>query len=229
MDCPRCGTRLTEEARFCTQCGAPAPHGEKRRTKRRALVLVLVFVVFALLLAGDAAPAYEPPAHAAVSASSRAYARYRQDLADMSEQVKQAKENAFLAEEEHARLKRCLRNCLIAGVVIAAFMAPYLYGAMTDGGNDPASAVALGIFGGVSGLFMPFGFIPLKNFIRDHGFFIVFSWVFLAAAAVIAFAFAAIANPIYLICLIVKIKSWKRRAAELQAHSNNLTATYQAM
>lgn len=228
MDCPRCGTRLTEEARFCTQCGAPVPHGEKRRTKRRALVLVLVFVVFALLLAGGVAfAAYEPPAHAAVSASSRAYARYRQDLADMSEQVKQAKENAFLAEEEHARLKRCLRNCLIAGVVIAAFMAPYLYGAMTDSGNDPASAVALGIFGGVSGLFMPFGFTPLKNFIRDHGFFIVFSWVFLAAAAVIAFA--AIAGPIYLIYLIVKIKSWKRRAAELQAHSNNLTATYQAM
>lgn len=55
MDCPRCGTRLTEEARFCTQCGAPVPHGEKRRTKRRALVLVLVFVVFALLLAGGVA------------------------------------------------------------------------------------------------------------------------------------------------------------------------------
>lgn len=55
MDCPRCGTRLAEEARFCTQCGAPVPHGEKRRTKRRALVLVLVFVVFALLLAGGVA------------------------------------------------------------------------------------------------------------------------------------------------------------------------------
>lgn len=227
MKCTNCGTACAPEALFCGQCGAPLANGDNANAPVAQPAAAAPAAAPTAVL--DAAPAYEPPAHAAVSASSRAYARYRQDLADMSEQVKQAKENAFLAEEEHARLKRCLRNCLIAGVVIAAFMAPYLYGAMTDSGNDPVSAVALGIFGGVSGLFMPFGFTPLKNFIRDHGFFIVFSWVFLAAAAVIAFAFAAIAGPIYLIYLIVKIKSRKRRAAELQAHSNNLTATYQAM
>ena len=98
-----------------------------------------------------------------------------------------------------------------------------------ESGTEMSSAIIATVIFTIAGFFMPFGFTPMKNFVRDHGFFIVFSAMFLVFAAVLAYMFSIIAGPIYLIYLLCVIPDKKRTAAKLHARADEMMAAYQAM
>ena len=224
MKCTNCGTDCASEARFCGNCGRPLYGAATPQS---------------LITLAEPTPAATyptptgSPVQSATPDSARQYARYSQALSDMSAEVNNAKQAAYLADQEYLRCKNSLKNCIIAGIVIAVCLGGTIFQFMSanasSSGIEMSSIIISTAVLAIEGFFMPFGFTPMKNFIRDHGFFVVFSAVFLAAAAMLAFSLAVIIGPIYLIYLLCAIPDKKREAARLRAHANEMMAAYQAM
>lgn len=224
MKCTNCGTECASEARFCGNCGYPLG-GAAAPSPSPAPAALAPTVVYP-------APT-GAPVQPAMPDSARQYARYSQALSDMSIEVNDAKQAAYLADQDYLRYKSSLRNCLIAGVVIAICLGGGIFQFMSSNaassGTEMSSIIIATVIFTIAGFFMPFGFTPMKNFIRDHGFFVVFSAMFLVMAAALAYMFSIIAGPIYLIYLLCVIPDKKRTAAKLHAHADEMMAAYQAM
>lgn len=106
----------------------------------------------------------------------------------------------YRAEAE--RLRKSLMACRIGGIIcaltFASIMAPYA------GAGMPI------LF--AMGFLAPYGFAPLRRWIDAHGYVIVFNWIFLLVAFMLAITFAIIAGPIYAVYAHMKIAEYEKLA-----------------
>lgn len=122
---------------------------------------------------------------------------------------------ALLSEAE--RLRNSLDTCRGAGVLLVILMLvgallTFLNGSVHAGIVEYCIAV---ILGAVWVFFIPYGMAPIVDWTKSHGFFIIFSWIFLFVALVVIGAVACIAGPFYAIHAHKKIKECEQLASRL--------------
>lgn len=135
-----------------------------------------------------------------------------------------AAEQASLAAQEYARLRNRRTNCLIAGIMLA-FLLGYAFQIPVRSPENAGYAIFMAAFGGFVGLTFPFGFMPIKDFIADHGFFIVFAAVFVVILIYLVVIFTLFAGVPYFFHLQSRIASAKRDMELLRGHAEALAAT----
>lgn len=151
--------------------------------------------------------------------------RYKQSLEDKYHEVQDAKECAVLMASEHDMLVRRMRNCCIAGVVVALLILSLLTSLSTFSYNY----LWLAVFMAANYFFIPFGMAPIKDFISRHGFVFLASAAFFAMAFVVLIALAFFIGLPYAIWLACKIKSTATEKDNLYEHASALEAEYRGM
>ncbi len=242
MNCPSCGHSCPPGAAFCEACGArlqadqagaestesarQAPRQASHRTQAQPPAVEVE--------AKAVRQTVRPP----VSEEMKSFARYQQSLLDMSRSVRAAKQDALDMEDAHAYYKKVMRNCLLVEIIL--FVATSIGLATTsdemlasafasdDLSEKVGTALAFGLLS-VSAFFFPFGFTPLKNFVADHGIFVVASLLFMLIALMIALCLAVLIGLPYMIWLIHRIRATGRMVQEAHAYANDLEAHYQHM
>ena len=251
MQCPTCGQTLPEEAQFCSNCGtnlhqvaddgAPYEPGQKIA---EALAAHVASIGVSQQLAAPAAPSapisssanaplpYPLPQNAPAGMPVSPYGQPTSQHAQLASAIvaaQQASDIANFAEAKYQRLLHTRRTCFIWAIVIAVLGFQALLGMFIsahqsnpDTFTDMGQIIGVCIFLTCCFFFVPFGFAPLKHFIDNHGFFIVFNLVFLCMAAMIALMFSIIVGPIYLIYLMAKIPQAREDALLARQHAQSL-------
>lgn len=145
---------------------------------------------------------------------------YRRQQAKVRE-AQEAAENATLAAQEYFRLRSRRTNCVICGVFLA-FAFGYLMQMPVQLSEDVGATVFMTALGAFWGLVFPFGFMPIKDYIVNHGFFILFAAVFVAVLFALVMMFALCAGIPYFFYLQSKIASAKRDKEMLQGYADML-------
>lgn len=200
MFCSNCGKELNEGTRFCGGCGTPVASGQ---------------------LATVAAPTNQGLTYEDLIRFQQAKdAKHQYDTA-----VQQAQEWQAAAQANYTQVKRRFDTCLGLGVIIAVatiigFGAWALSPEEADVGSR-ALILFFGLFAAVIYAAIPFGFCPIIDFVKNCGFFIVFTWVFVAmlfAALVMFAAFAGIP------CFFSQRSKVKKAETELNEATEYLNA-----
>ena len=111
-------------------------------------------------------------------------------------------------QAEANRYRMSLKNCTIAGIILAVMTFGGVAGLLSAG--TPGMALTCASI--ASAFFAPFGFAPMLHWIRTHDFFIILNGIILLCALLLAFTIAVIAGPIYIYHAISKIKENERLA-----------------
>lgn len=226
MKCQNCQTENVEDALFCENCGQPLQitvtptvvESDERLTATTSATVI-----------GAAKPVNKIAEAYPHSESMADFARYQRKLNDKAEQVKSAKEAVFWAESELEELKKSRRNCIIAGIVLMVLIGPLLIESSADSSVNIISSIFASVFLLANMFFIPFGFVPIKNFVNNHGFFFIFSWMFLLAAAMCLVVLALFIGLPYAIWLNKKITKAENEAEAITQHAQRLQAEYQTM
>lgn len=247
MKCQNCQAENAKEALFCGSCGKPLqiavePADAKSVAQPKAVAVAAkaapTTVAATTAVTAAATAAVTTVAAEPVNRIANAYphsegmadfARYQRKLNDKADQVKSAKESVYWAETEYEALKKRRRNCVVAGVVCVALIGSTMFASIAHSITDPISFALVAVFLGVNLFFIPFGLTPVKNFINNHGFFIVFSWMFLAMAAVVLVMLAVFIGLPYAIWLNSKISQAEKDLDATTQHAQRLQVEYQAM
>lgn len=244
MKCQNCQAENAKEALFCGSCDKPLqiavePTDAKSVAQpKAAAVAAKAAPTAAAAVTTAAATATTIVTAKPVNRIANAYphsesmadfARYQRKLNDKADQVKSAKESVYWAETECETLKKRRRNCIIAGIVCVALIGSTMFASIAQSITDPLSFALVAVFLGANLFFIPFGLTPVKNFINNHGFFIVFSWMFLAMAAVVLVALAIFIGLPYAIWLNRKISQAEKDLDATTQHAQRLQVEYQAM
>ncbi|MDD6730098.1 MAG: hypothetical protein PUE02_04135 [Eggerthellaceae bacterium] len=118
---------------------------------------------------------------------------------------------AELTSQAEAR-KKTLRHCTIAGIIFA------ILGMSSGTPNEPGPVLA------ILGFLTPYGFAPMWHWVQEHGFFIVFNWILLLIAAVLAFFTSIVIAPIYIVRSIRLIKANSSLAKQEQSIADRYAA-----
>ena len=215
MQCPTCGQALPEEAQFCSNCGtnlhqvaddgAPYEPGQKIA---EALAAHVASIGASQQLAAPAAPS------APISSSANAPLPYP------------LPQNAPAGMPVSPYDQPTSQHAQLASAVLGfqAWLGMFIsaHQSNPDTFTDMGQIIGVCIFLTCCFFFVPFGFAPLKHFIDNHGFFIVFNLVFLCMAAMIALMFSIIVGPIYLIYLMAKIPQAREDTLLARQHAQSL-------
>ena len=240
MKCQNCQAENTKEALFCGSCGkplqitvAPAKVESAAQPKAAKAASTTVAAVAASAAAGSTTVTAKPVNRVGNayphSESMADFARYQRRLNDKADQVKSAKEAALWAESECEALKKRRRNCVIAGIVCMVLFGLMLFDSIASSTSDPLALAVITVFMLANFFFLPFGFVPIKNFINNHGFFIVFSWAFLAVAAAALLILAVFIGLPYAVRLNRKIAQAEQDVEASAQQAQRLQVEYQAM
>ena len=145
---------------------------------------------------------------------------------EMEERIAQATFEATLAEGETEYLQSRNRLYSLYGVIVMAVLLPGAISPVLNPSHEPD----LGLFGivlyvGILGLYffsLPFGLIPIKNFIDGHSIVIIgnlFTTIFIVFIAVMFVTFAALP---YMLIFKRKVKKAKKRTKLLWARVKSL-------
>lgn len=131
---------------------------------------------------------------------------------------------SFAAEQDLASLRKTRQNCMTAGKILGGL---FLAMGILDGivtisaaasgistSPDPLLTIAVAILTAVGAavisaawaFFLPFGFAFLKSMFCRGSYLIIFNWILMGAALIIACLTACVVGPFYLLHLNSKIK-----------------------
>lgn len=195
MFCAVCGSKVVEGAGFCGKCGSKV--GAQNHIQQSGGLSI-----------EDVAALHR----------RMAYASERERKAG------EAAQQAALATQEYTRLRNRRTNCTIAGIMLA-FLLGYAFLIPVKDSSNVGSIILMASLGAFVGLTFPFGFMPIKDFISNHGFYIVFAAVFFAVLFVLVIFFTIFAGIPYFFYLQSKIGAAKRDMDLLQGHADALAAT----
>lgn len=250
MQCSKCGKMLPEDALFCSNCGTPqnqSVSAEANDAPGQQIAEALAAHVASISASqqpaaptapsaptsssADAPPTYPLPQNAPIGVPLSAYGQPASPHAQLASAIvaaQQANDVANQAEAKYQRLLLTRSTCLIWGIIIAVlsfltFLGIFINAHQTnpDAFVNVGQIVAVCIFLACCFFFTPFGFAPLKHFVDNHGFFIVFNLVFLCMAAMIALMFSIFVGPIYLIYLMVVIPQARQDALLARQHAQS--------
>lgn len=205
MKCTTCGTINPNEATFCAQCGAQLnPLQPAAVTPSSAQVKIASSF--------ENRTQFYTPSVPSPLMQEQAYTLHR------------AHEEMFAAEQDLASLKKTRQNCITAGKILGGLflvtsalegigiMSGAVSGVSTS--SDPiltviaailAAVITVGV-GAAWAFFIPFGFAFLKNVFCRGSYLIIFNWILIATALILALFTACIVGPFYLLHLNSKIK-----------------------
>lgn len=188
MFCPNCGNELRDNACFCGSCGTQ--------------------------VGNDIQPTQQHPANQRplTAEDLKNYHEAARAEREFEKNVERTTEYAALMEDEYKHLKSRFAMCTILGAIIAIG-----FGLMSTASSPnvdiSASSMAVGTIT-ACGLFffIPFGLLPIIDFVKNHGFVVWFSVIFLLILFYFVLLFAFFAGIPSFISLRNKLKKTKAEA-----------------
>lgn len=192
MFCPNCGKSLHEGACFCGSCGTQ---------------------VGGAIQTAEQIPNNQRPLTVEDLKNYHEAARAEREF---KKNVEQTSEYAVLMEEEHKRLKSRFTICMILGAIIALFMGTMMTGAMANSTSAASSGNAMTpaviVIACAVYFFIPFGCLPVIDFVKKHGFVIWLTVAFMVVLFGLVLVFAMFAGIPSFFSLHSKIKKTKAEA-----------------
>lgn len=207
MFCPKCRTKNESEARYCGNCGTNLESPESAFTRRQERTVE----DSAAFTSTQTAVAYEPNmARPPIEVQTQYIPRPEQVATAYADEMRRQQ-----YADEMTRLRKSLQTCRVIGVVLAVCTVSSLLmsGLSGDSAMTLPSALVCAVFFGAEAFFLPYGLAPILRWVGSHGFFIVFSWIFLLIAILTLAAAAVIAGPIYAIWARAKMREYSSLAA----------------
>ncbi|RDB58816.1 hypothetical protein C1879_03240 [Paraeggerthella hongkongensis] len=163
------------------------------------------------------------------AAGMHQYFHYQRDQLRKEQEAKDARSAAFYANAEFERLKKRRTSCTIAGAIAALTGISLTAIPLMASASSPdqfLSVIPLAIILGPFFFFAPFGFMPIKDFISNHGAIIVFAWIFVLIVFYLVIVFCMFAGIPYFFYLQSKIKAAQRDAELLQNRADVMVANF---
>lgn len=207
MYCTSCGTEITINGTFCPSCGA------KLKVPNQSQAQVTD---------ETSGAAYETPVQYASSHDSNHNAMTYEQYVNFHKE-REARDYLANAEERVASLTKRITWCATIGAMFAVMFIVSSIGAGGYGhafaaaGADPVFIAFLTIMTAAYVFVLPFGFVPVIDFIRRNGFF-VWGWVMIALLFVLVVMFAAFACIPYAIYIFRELKKTKAECESLRAN-----------
>lgn len=230
MICPNCGTTTPNEALFCGTCGAALSDAAVLNNNQQTQFPEPT---------GRPVSTATPESMGFTQSEFQKYAqfaRYQQDLSNKAENVKIAQQNVYIAQQELDDIKKTQKHCRVAAIVIfitVLSLFPNVFGVSLSSNEysnlEIAGFFVVWTFVSVYFAFMPYGFTPICRWISNHGFFIVFTWMFIICALMIAMMLAMFIGLPYAFKLRGDIKTAQKQVDYYQEQVNQLQAEYAAM
>ena len=190
MFCPNCGNKLREDAYFCGSCGTQVGNAIQPTQQH---------------------PANQRPLTAEDLKNYHEAARAEREF---EKNVERTSEYAVLMEDEYKHLKSRFTMCTILGVIVAVGFGSMLMSTASSPNMDISASsmvvttiITCGLF-----FFVPFGVLPIIDFVKNHGFVVWFSVIFLLFLFYFVFLFAFFAGIPSFISLRNKLKKTKAEA-----------------
>lgn len=190
MFCPNCGNELREDAYFCGSCGTQVGNAIQPTQQH---------------------PANQRPLTAEDLKNYHEAARAEREF---EKNVERTSEYAVLMEDEYKHLKSRFTMRTILGVIVAVGFGSMLMSTASSPNMDISASsmvvttiITCGLF-----FFVPFGVLPIIDFVKNHGFVVWFSVIFLLFLFYFVFLFAFFAGIPSFISLRNKLKKTKAEA-----------------
>ncbi|MEG2212093.1 MAG: zinc ribbon domain-containing protein [Raoultibacter sp.] len=218
MKCTNCNQENSKEALFCNKCGASITRGETvvNISKQTFAKTVIDPYVTETSIEGRAASQQGTSA----PEGFRDFARYQQQLNVKAAELREAKKIACVAEAEYRHFKDRWTYCsflsLLFGLGGGYAVVNLLTGQNVSGGSSVFMVLVAGFSAAILAASFPFGFMPLKDFISNHGAFLVFSVAFIVFFSALVMVFCVLAGLPYVLFLRSKIKTSRKTLALAQ-------------
>lgn len=191
MFCANCGKSLHEGACFCGSCGTQVGNA---------------------IQTAEQIPNNQRPLTVEDLKNYHEAARAEREF---EKNVEQTSEYAVLMEEEHKRLKSRFMICTVLGLIILAGSSmAFIGGTLTSSGasSPDASMIPFYVVACVIYSFIPFGCLPVIDFVKKHGFVIWLTVAFMVILFGLVLVFAMFAGIPSFFSLRSKIKKTKAEA-----------------
>lgn len=163
------------------------------------------------------------------AAGMQQYFQYQRDQLRKEQEVQDACNAAAYASAEFERLKKRRTSCTAVGATLALMGASLVANALlstSSSSDSPLAAIALAVFMGAFLFFAPFGFMPIKDFISNHGAIVVFAWAFVVVLFALVLGFCFMAGIPCFFYLQSKIKAAQRDAELLRNRADAMVADF---
>lgn len=145
--------------------------------------------------------------------------RLQRQVEEKTQQARDARQAATITKLELGRLEKRWKMCL--GVTLWLVLV-YAWGVVTGEIRDMGYLWAWAIP-------VPFGFMPIKDFISKHGFYIVFTAFLLAILFAFVLMFCLFAAIPYAVSLRKKIAKLRKKAASFNEVVTNIEREVEAI
>lgn len=192
MFCPNCGNELREDACFCGNCGTRVGNAIQPTQQH---------------------PANQRPLTAEDLKNYHEATRVEREF---EKSVERTSEYAVLMKGEYKQLKSRFTMCTILGVIVAVGFGSMVMSTASSPNMVVTMIATCGLF-----FFVPFGVLPIVDFVKNHGFVVWFSVIFLLILFYFVLLFAIFAGIPCFISLCNKLKKTK---AEVDLANEQLSA-----